>query len=196
MLPFQCAPLPIHNPDLEAPHPTHPPTPPLPPSSSSSVWCAGGWAGVWPRGGGPFIHPTLPTHTQKDMPYLCMHPNPPRTQPTHPPTHRLPYTLLLRGTGLSRRWRACGAPQAPASSSPSSSSLPDGRILNPPTHPPTHPQPTTQPQPTRDMDESATNQPKKLVMLQARDGTLDEPVDAAILLPSDLLKSMLPDKCR
>ncbi len=46
------------------------------------------------------------------------------------------------------------------------------------------------------MDESATNQPKKLVMLQARDGTLDEPVDAAILLPSDLLKSMLPDKCR
>ncbi|KAM3569873.1 hypothetical protein VYU27_008034, partial [Nannochloropsis oceanica] len=35
--------------------------------------------------------------------------------------------------------------------------------------------------------------PQKFVTLQARDGALDEPVDARILLPSDLLKSMLPE---
>ncbi|TFJ86694.1 hypothetical protein NSK_001782 [Nannochloropsis salina CCMP1776] len=36
--------------------------------------------------------------------------------------------------------------------------------------------------------------PPKYITLQARDGTLDEPVDARILLPSDLLRSMLPEK--
>jgi len=38
--------------------------------------------------------------------------------------------------------------------------------------------------------------PQKFVTLQARDGALDEPVDARILLPSDLLKSMLPESCK
>jgi len=38
--------------------------------------------------------------------------------------------------------------------------------------------------------------PPKYITLQARDGTLDEPVDARILLPSDLLRSMLPEKCK
>ncbi len=38
--------------------------------------------------------------------------------------------------------------------------------------------------------------PQKFVTLLARDGALDEPVDARILSPSDLLKSMLPESCK
>jgi hypothetical protein len=34
---------------------------------------------------------------------------------------------------------------------------------------------------------------KKLVLLEAKDGKLDEPMEARLLLPSDLLKSMLPE---
>lgn len=34
---------------------------------------------------------------------------------------------------------------------------------------------------------------KKLVTLEAKDGRLEEPMEARLLLPSDLLKSMLPE---
>ena len=72
--------------------------------------------------------------------------------------------------------------------------------LTPSFHP--SPLPTTHTQTqthTHTIKKVATNTmaapPTKLVVLQARDGTLDDPVDAAILLPSDLLKSMLPEDC-
>jgi hypothetical protein len=43
------------------------------------------------------------------------------------------------------------------------------------------------------MDGGNENGEQHLVTLVAKDGPLDEQLDARILLPSDLLKSMLPE---
>jgi hypothetical protein len=37
--------------------------------------------------------------------------------------------------------------------------------------------------------------PLKMVTLMAKDGRLDDSLDPRILLPSDLLRSMLPEDC-